>query len=426
MTAGTQTVTATDTVLSSITGTSNGATVTRVLSEFHPQSPPIRLLDSRTGNGMPSGRPAKLYANAPVRVQVAGRNTVGANATAVTVNAAIVYPSAAGSLFLGPKSTPNPATFTMAFNKMDITNYGVTVELSSSSDQYPGSIYATYHASGTTDLVLDITGWFAPSTTPGGETYFPITPFRALDSRIGNGLSKAKFKANVPRSFAIWGRGNAGDTVPTSARAVTGNLTAVNANYHGAVYLGPGGPSGPSATINFVAGQIRGNSITVALSSSGTLSATFEAKSGKTTDLVFDVTGYYTTDQNGSMFVPLTSAAILDTHNGIGVPAQRFAANVPHTFTVQNHAGVPVGAKGITGVVAVVHQDASYALAVGPDPSSAALIKTSSLNFIKTDNCSNGTTTALSGTGTLSTMYMSYSGATDVLIYVTGYFVKAP
>jgi hypothetical protein len=126
------------------------------------------------------------------------------------------------------------------------------------------------------------------------------------------------------------------------------------------------------------------------------------------------------------MYVPLTSAPILDTRNGIGVPKQRFAAMVPHEFTVKNHAGVPIGATGIAGVVAVVKQDASYALAVGPDPSSAALVKTSSLNFVKTDNCSNGTTTALSGTGTLSAMYMSYSGASDVLIYVTGYYIQAP
>ena len=417
VTAGTQTVTATDTVLSSITGTSNGATVTRVLSEYHPQSPPVRLLDSRTGNGMPHGAVAKLRAGSPVTIQIGGRNGVGLGATAVTVNAAIVYPSAAAWLFLGPNPTPSPTTFTIAFNKMDITNYGVTVALSST-----GTLSATYMAtSGTTDLVLDITGWFAPATTAGGETYFPITPYRALDSRIGNGVSKTKFKANVPRSFPIWNRGD----VPTTARAVTGNLTAVNENYHGAVFLGPGGPSGPSATINFVAGQIRGNSITVALSSTGSLTATFEAKSGKLTDLVFDVTGYYTTSQSGSKYVPLTAAPILDTRNGTGgLPIQRFAANVPHTFTAQNQAGVPIGATGITAVVAVVHQNASFALAVGPVAS--ALTATSSLNFISTDNCSNGATVALSNTGTLSAMFMSHGGTTDVLIYVTGYFIKQP
>jgi hypothetical protein len=34
--------------------------------------------------------------------------------------------------------------------------------------------------------------------------------------------------------------------------------------------------------------------VTVALSSSGTLSATYMAGAGATTDLVFDVTGYFT------------------------------------------------------------------------------------------------------------------------------------
>jgi hypothetical protein len=155
------------------------------------------------------------------------------------------------------------------------------------------------------------------------------------------------------------------------------------------------------------------------------LTATFEAKSGKLTDLVFDVTGYYTTSQSGSKYVPLTAAPILDTRNGTGgLPIQRFAANVPHTFTAQNQAGVPIGATGITAVVAVVHQNASFALAVGPVAS--ALTATSSLNFISTDNCSNGATVALSNTGTLSAMFMSHGGTTDVLIYVTGYFIKQP
>jgi hypothetical protein len=44
---------------------------------------------------------------------------------------------------------------------------------------------------------------------------------------------------------------------------------------------------------------------------------------------------------------------------------------------------------------------------------------------LKGDVCSNGVTVALNSTGALSLTYMSGAGnKTDVVLYVTGYFVK--
>jgi hypothetical protein len=200
-------------------------------------------------------------------------------------------------------------------------------------------------------------------------------------------------------------------------------VTVVNSTNAWAIYLGPAPISKPKAsTINFLKGQIAGNSLTVALSSSGTLSATFMSGAGATTDLVFDVTGYYTADATGLRYVPLTPASLLDTRSGIGMTG-KFSANTPRTFAVRGHAGVPANAAGITGVVSVVNQTASWALGVGPVP--ATKPTTSALNFLKGDVCSNGVTVALSSTGTLSLTYMSGKGnTTNVVLFVTGYFVK--
>jgi hypothetical protein len=144
--------------------------------------------------------------------------------------------------------------------------------------------------------------------------------------------------------------------------------------------------------------------------------------SGNTTDLVFDVTGYYTADTTGASYVPLTPASLLDTRSGIGL-AGKLAANTPRTFTVRGHAGVPTIATGITGVVSVTGQTSSWALGVGPV--AATKPTTSALNFLKGDVCSNGVTVALSSTGTLSLTYMSGAGnTTNVVLYVNGYFVK--
>jgi hypothetical protein len=123
--------------------------------------------------------------------------------------------------------------------------------------------------------------------TPQRATYVPLSPSRLLDTRFGNGLS-GPFSAHTPRTFQVAGRGG----VPANAVAITGNLTVTNQSGAGFVFLGPDPvPNPSSSTLNFPLGDTRANGVTVALGPGGTLSATF-GYSG-TTDLVFDVTGYF-------------------------------------------------------------------------------------------------------------------------------------
>jgi hypothetical protein len=373
---------------------------------FHPLSP-SRLVDTRIGNGLPG----KLVAGVPGTFQVTGRFGISAGAVAITANVAAVNEGAVASLYLGPGPLASPPTATMNFNHNDTRASGSTIALSPA-----GTISATYMAaSGTTDLVLDVTGFFTPDSS--GDTYHPLTPVRLLDSRHANGLS-GKFKPSAPRQFQVTGRGG----VPASARAVTGNLTVTDATGSWAAYIGPAPIARPgSSTINFVKGQTRANSLTVQLSPTGTLWATFMGSGKSTVDLVFDVTGYYTADLTGSEYVPLTPVRLLDTRSGIGL-AGKFVARAPRTFGVWNLGNVPGTATGVTGIVSVYNQTSTWAVFVGPDP--IANPTTSSLNFVVGDNCSNGFTVPLSPTGTLSATYLSGAGkTTNVLVVITGYFV---
>jgi hypothetical protein len=373
---------------------------------YRPVSP-VRLLDTRAGNGLAG----KLVAGKPRTFQITTRGSIPAGATAVTANATIVNSGAASSVYLGPTAIAKPSTFTINFNKNDITAYGVTVALSPT-----GTMSATYMAaSGSTDLVLDVTGFFTPDTT--GETYHPLTPARLLDTRCGNGLS-GKFVANVPRTFTVWGRGG----VPTNAKAVTGNVTVTGSTSSWAIYIGPSPIAKPaSSTINFVKGQVRANSLTVALSNTGKLSATFMSSAGNTTDLVFDVTGYYAADINGDTYVPIAPARMLDTRVANGLSG-KLRANAPRTFQIRGRGGVPPNASGITGVLSVVNQTGSWAVFLGP--TAIAKPSTSALNFLKTDATANGVTVALNSGGTLSVTYMSSAGnSTNIVLDITGYFV---
>ena len=127
-----------------------------------------------------------------------------------------------------------------------------------------------------------------PNTS--GATYVSLTPARILDTRFGTGLS-GPFGSLVARTFAVAGQGG----VPLDAVAVTGNLTVTGQTAAGYVALTPDPTNSPgTSTLNFPLGDNRANGVTVALSGTGGLSATFVGSSGgATTDLLFDVTGYF-------------------------------------------------------------------------------------------------------------------------------------
>jgi hypothetical protein len=160
----------------------------------------------------------------------------------------------------------------------------------------------------------------------------------------------------------------------------------------------------------------------VALGAGGTLSATYIASSlSRTTQVLFDVTGYFTPDATGSTYHALGPARILDTRYATGLSGV-FHSQLARTFQVTGQGGVPSGATAVTGNLTVTGQTAAGYLFLGPV---AANHPTSStLNFPLGDNRANGVTVALGAGGTLSATYIasSLSRTTQVLFDVTGYF----
>ena len=139
------------------------------------------------------------------------------------------------------------------------------------------------------NVVFDVTGYFIQKTD--GASYVPVTPTRLVDSRPGpsrQGLT-ASLVFNSPARFTV-----TGGVIPGGAVAVTGNLTAVSNGANGYFSLTPDQPAGiPStSTLNFPAGDIRANAVTVRLGGDGGLWITFMGVGGSM-DAVFDVSGYY-------------------------------------------------------------------------------------------------------------------------------------
>jgi hypothetical protein len=123
-----------------------------------------------------------------------------------------------------------------------------------------------------------------------GATYVPLNPSRLLDTRTGNGLG-GPFSSHAARPFQVAGRGG----VPSTAIAVTGNLTVTGQTSPGYLFIGPTATNDPtSSTLNFPVGDDRANGVTVALGAGGSLSITFVAPApGPIAHAIFDVTGYF-------------------------------------------------------------------------------------------------------------------------------------
>lgn len=386
---------------------STAVTPTPVPGQTYTPIDPVRLVDTRSGLGL-GGR---LAAGVPGTFQVAGQMGIPDEATAITGNLTVTGSTSGWAIYLGPLALAAPTTSTLNFSAGEVTSNGFAVSLAGD-----GSLSATYlsNAGNTTDMVIDVTGYYTPAAT--GATYHPITPSRLLDTRIDNGLS-GKLQANVPRDFQVSGRND----IPADVVAVSGNLTVTNPTYGWAAYLGPQKLAAPTtSTINFVKNQTKANNLVVALTDSGRLWATFISAAGNTTDMVFDVTGYFTADASGATYVPIVPARLVDSRAATGLPG-RIVQGTPATFQVAGRGGVPSRAVGVTGNATVTDQSSSWAVYVGPESMTAPT--TSTVNFVKGEVRANGLSVALAGGGTLSVWYLSNPGNTTNFVFdVTGYF----
>lgn len=122
----------------------------------------------------------------------------------------------------------------------------------------------------------------------GGETdFYTVTPCRVVDTRGGTAML-----SGATRTFDV--AGSCG--IPSTAKAVSINLTSVTPTSPGYIVLFPGGVARPaSSSINFAAGANRANNAIVALSpdGAGKIQGFASVNGGGTVHLLVDVNGYF-------------------------------------------------------------------------------------------------------------------------------------
>jgi hypothetical protein len=283
--------------------------------------------------------------------------------------------------------------------------------------QVPNAVWqGNQYSSGPTYWATEIT-----QNQTGGSSYVPIPPVRVLDTRFATGLSGV-FMANVPRSFEVAGSFG----IPANAVAVTGNVTIANQTSAGYLSVTTTPVVNPqSSTINVPLGDTRANNITMPIAADGTLSAVYKAPAGRSTHVIFDVTGYFLAGDTEATYATITPVRVLDSRSTFSIGlAGKFLPNLPRTLSIAGANGVPADATAITGNLTVVGQTRAGYLSITPDPE--ANPATSTLNFPTGDTRANGVSVPLNASGDLSIVFKASGGSTDVILDVTGYYREDP
>ncbi len=329
-----------------------------------------------------------------------------------------------GPALAGPQDGATPAVTGCTGSSVtgDLANGGAVPDITASCKLPTGTYTALAHMYDAAGKVTTTTRQFTVPAIVPGATYYAISPGRVLDSRSGFGAGL--FHSRTKQSFQVtglWG-------VPAGAVAVTGNVTVVGQTAAGYVTVAPSLTSGSqplTSTINFPAGDIRANGVTVALGAAGKLDAMYwTGNAANTTQVLFDVTGYFANDTTGATFHAIAPGRVLDSRSSVG--AGLFHSRTKQSFAVTGLWGVPAGAVAVTGNVTITGQKRTGYVTIAPSLTSASQPQTSTINFPLGDTRANGVTVSLGAGGRLDAMYWSSSTSdtVNIIFDVTGYFAN--
>jgi hypothetical protein len=360
---------------------------------------PTRILDTRMGIGCLPGLCTGPGIRTTRRQVLNLRPFMTRWTKAVSLNITITGPTIAGYGTVWPCDQPRPDTSNLNFTRNQTVANHVVVALSQDGTV---CVEPTVDAG----VIADVTGVYDLAF---GRRAQPIAPVRLLDTRNAIGVpGNSPIPTDGVVTLQVTGRGE----VPAGAEAVTMNLTGVSASAAGFVTAWPCDRPRPNASnLNLVAGGTRPNSVTVALSSSGTVCIYTSAA----IHLLADVAAWYGRNGSGG-FVGLPPDRILDTRNGIGAPLAKLGAERVFTLQVAGRGGVGGDASSVMMNVTATRPESSGFVTVWP--CDAARPDVSNLNFSMGETVPNLVSVKLSPSGTVCVYSTS---TTDVIADVFGY-----
>jgi uncharacterized repeat protein (TIGR03803 family) len=365
---------------------------------------PCRIVDTRNANGTFGGPPIPGN-NSRSFPLTEGDNPCGipSDAIAYSVNVTVVPQTTLGYLTIWPTGEGQPIASTLNSPDGRIKANAAIIPAGTPN----GSV--TVYVTNTTNVVLDINGYF---TTSNGSTlaFYPLTPCRVADTRNPDGsLGGPYLSGGHERDFPVL-QSSCG--LPNNAVAYSFNFTVVPKTSAGVAYLTvwPQGQSRPVvSTLNDLTDTIVANAALVPAGIGGGV-ATYATND---TDLVIDTNGYFAPPGSGGLsFYPLTPCRVIDTRHNNGQP---FTGEL--TVPVQTSpCGPPATAEGYVFNATVVPDGQLSFLTLWPDPLPRPTVST--LNAIDGAITSN---MAIVPNGDGKTDAFA-AGYTQLILDISGYF----
>ena len=296
--------------------------------QFYPLTP-CRVLDTRNPTGT-FGGPSIAGGSSrsfPIPSSSCG---VPAGAAAYALNVTVVPHGALEYLTAWPTGQAQPGVSTLnSFNGTILANAAIVPAGTNGS--------ASFYASNTTDLVVDINGYFAP---PGfaGLNFYALTPCRLVDTRNANGaFGGPTMGANTTRAFPL-SQASCGLPVLPGAQAYSLNMTVIPQGVLSYLSTWPAGGAQPAvSTLNAFKGQVVANAAIVPAGGTGSISVYVT----NTTNVVIDTNGYF---GPGGTSSGAASIQIVSGNSQTANVGQAFTA--PLTVKVVDAQGNPL--SGIT------------------------------------------------------------------------------
>jgi hypothetical protein len=255
--------------------------------------------------------------------------------------------------------------------------------------------------------------------------YVPLsTPCRAVDTlQPGGGgpIDGGTFQNFIP---AV----NCSIPYPSdSVIAYAMNITVVPHGTLGYITVWPDGDPQPNvSTLNSYDGRVKANA---AIVSGGSGAGAISIFASNTTDVVLDLSGYFTTEAANYVYVPVAPCRMVDTRINNGTPfgAPSIIAGTQRSFSLASSAcGLPAGALANGGalslnITAIPATNLDYLTVWGTSPTEPQPPITSTLNAPSNDPVANAAIVSIGEDATASVSVFA-SNTTDVLIDINGYF----